>query len=336
MNKNQIIILIIGLGVLIGLSVFLYTSNESNSLETGIQDNIKTTNSTSSEKIMTTDGIKHTVPLEEIMSGGPPKDGIPSIDDPKFVSAENVDYLDQDSPGISVSLDGVNKFYPYSILVWHEIVNDKINGRRILVTYCPLCRSGVVYDPVVQVERVEFGTSGKLWQSNLVMYDRKTDSLWSQILGEAIKGKLAGEKLEKIPSEITKFGEWKQEFSKGKVLSQDTGFSRDYNGTPYGNYHKTESTMFPTKSDDARLNKKELVIGIVVDGKARAYHPPAIKQVGKVTEEFQGKTIVAEYNKNLESVRIYEQTEAGKTRLPTISSYWFSWSAAYPNTKLYK
>ncbi|MFB6181482.1 MAG: DUF3179 domain-containing protein [Candidatus Magasanikbacteria bacterium] len=292
--------------------------------------------SMTSTKVMKTNGAKHTVPLGEIMDGGPPKDGIPSIDSPKFVLAKNVDYLKDDTPGIAVSVDGVDKFYPYSILVWHEIVNDKINGQRILVTYCPLCRSGVVYDPKVKGERVEFGTSGKLWQSNLVMYDRKTDSLWSQVLGQSIKGEMAGKSLEKIPSTITTFGDWKEQYPNGKVLSEETGFSRDYDDSPYGKYHQTEATYFPTKSKDDRLDKKELIIGVVINGKAKAYQPPAVKKKGRVEDEFQGTTIVAEYDDSLNSLKLFKKEEGKLKRLPTISAYWFSWTAAYPNTKLYK
>lgn len=288
------------------------------------------------KEVKVTDGTKHTVPLDEIMSGGPPKDGIPSIDNPKFVLAQKVDYLDQDTPGIAVSIEGVDKFYPYSILVWHEVVNDTIDGDRILVTYCPLCRSGVVYNPVVKEEEVEFGVSGKLWQSNLVMYDRKTDSLWSQVLGKSIKGEMAGTKLEKIPSDITTFGKWKQKNPESKVLSTDTGFNRDYNDTPYGDYHSTEATYFPTKSNDGRLDKKELILGIVINDKAKAYYPPAIKEKGRVTDNFADKTIVVKYNKELDSVNIFEKKKGNLKKIPSVSAYWFSWTSVHPDTRLYK
>lgn len=332
MNKNIAIITTLVLISLISGGVFLNykkNSNNNNKMQTSKKTETK-------EGVKITDGVKHTVPLDEIMSGGPPKDGIPSIDNPKFVATQEADFLSEDTPGIAVSFKGVDRFYPYSILVWHEIVNDKIDGDRILVTYCPLCRSGVVYDPVVEGEEVEFGVSGRLWQSNLVMYDRKTDSLWSQVLGESIKGEMAGTDLEKIPSTITKFGNWKQEHPQGQVLSEDTGFNRDYNDSPYGNYHQTETTYFPTKSKDERLDKKELIIGIVINGKAKAYYPPAVKEKGEVTDEFQNKTIVAKYDKQLDSVKLFERKDGKLERLPTTSAYWFSWSSAYPDTELYK
>ena len=156
--------------------------------------------------IMITDGVKHSVPFDEILGGGPPKDGIPSIDKPKFISiAEANKFLEDNEPGIALDIDGVQRFYAFQILVWHEIVNDTIGGKRILVTYCPLCLSGIVFDPVVGGERVEFGTSGKLWNSNLVMYDRKTDSSWSQILGEAIVGNMTGTRLAVLSSDMMRY-----------------------------------------------------------------------------------------------------------------------------------
>ena len=149
------------------------------------------------KEIMITNGVKHSVPLDAVIGGGPSKDGIPPIDHPKFISVgEASKQLSDAEPGIALEIGNVSRFYPFQILVWHEIVNDTINGKRVLVTYCPLCLSGIVFDPLVNGERVEFGTSSKLWNSNLVMYDRKTDSLWSQIFSEAILEEMTGIRLE--------------------------------------------------------------------------------------------------------------------------------------------
>lgn len=333
MNNKKLIIPLVIVVILI-LGVFYYQ----NQMQTQPKDNKTKTpaSSVNTDEIKITNGRKHTVPLDEIKSGGPPKDGIPSIDNPKFVSADETDFLTDDSQGISVSIDGVNRFYPYKILVWHEIVNDKINGERILVTYCPLCRSGVVYAPEVKDEKVEFGTSGKLWQSNLVMYDRKTDSLWSQILGEAIAGEMAGTELEKLNSNIIRFGNWKKEHPNGEILSKDTGYSRNYDRDPYGNYYNTNKTLFSTKHSDERLDKKDLILGIKIDGKVKAYYPPAIEEKDAIEDEFQGQKIIAEFDEDTEVVKLYTKEDGEKVRLPTISSYWFSWVAAHPDTELYK
>lgn len=282
-----------------------------------------------------TGGVRASVPPDEIISGGPPQDGIPSIDKPKFVSAEKAILLSDSDLGIAFERDGVKRFYPFSILVWHEIVNDTIKGNRILVTYCPLCLSGVVFDPLVDGGRVEFGTSGKLWNSNLVMYDRKTESLWSQILGEAIMGRMTGARLTVLPSDVMRFGDWKKSNPTGEVLSRDTGLSRDYGRDPYGDYYSTPGTYFPVKRKDTRLSEKAHIIGFVKDGKAKAYAIDAIKKSESVQDTFAGMFIIAKAEAD-GSVRLYEKTNDGLKQLGTTYSFWFSWAAAHPSTELYK
>lgn len=290
-------------------------------------------------EILVTDGVRHTIPLEEIVSGGPPKDGIPSIDDPKFVPASEADkWLQDNEPGIAVSLNGINRFYPYQILVWHEIVNDTIKGQRILVTYCPLCLTGLVFDPLVKGERVEFGTSGKLWRSNLVMYDRKTDSLWSQILGEAVVGEMAGFRLKVIPSDQMLYGNWKKAFPQGEVLSRDTGAIRFYGSNPYGDYFSvTNLSLSLVKPTDTRLPNDALVFGIVVGKKAKAYYVEAIKKKGEVKDSLAGETFVLRYDRKLDVVRVYKKLPDGnEKRVNPFSAFWFAWAAVHPQTELYK
>ena len=297
------------------------------------------------KEIMITDGVRHSVPLSEIIGGGPPKDGIPSIDDPKFVSIADADFINNEEPGLAISLNGVDRFYPFQILVWHEIVNDtfpaplEVGGdQRVLVTYCPLCLSGIVFDPVVDGERVEFGTSGQLWNSNLVMYDRKTDSLWSQILGEAILGEQTGTELKILSSDQIRFGEWKSLHPDGKVLSRDTGATRFYGSDPYGNYYTdNDSVFFPVSNRDSRLENKDFVLGIVVGDKAKAYLPEAVKKVGKLEDNFAGKTFVVEYVEDIDAVRIFEKMADGTLeRVNPFPNFWFSWVAAHPETELFK
>lgn len=290
------------------------------------------------KEIMITNGVKHSVPLDSILGGGPPKDGIPSIDHPKFISiGEASKQLSDTEPGLALEIDGVGRFYPFQILVWHEIVNDTIGDKRVLVTYCPLCLSGIVFDPLVDGEQVEFGTSGKLWNSNLVMYDRKTESLWSQILGEAIVGEKTGTRLEVLPSDQIRFGDWKKLHPNGEVLSQDTGSKRFYGQDPYGDYYTKPGTFFPVDKKDSRLPEKEFVLGIVINGKAKAYWPEAVKKVGEVEDTFQGKTIIAEYEKEIDAIRLYERNADGtRERINPFGAFWFSWVAAHPDTELYK
>ena len=290
------------------------------------------------KEIMVTDGTKHSVQLDEILGGGQPKDGIPSIDNPKFVSiAEAEKFLNDDEPGLTLDIDSTARFYPFQILVWHEIVNDIVGGQRVLITYCPLCLSGIVFDPVVQDERVEFGTSGKLWNSNLVMYDRKTDSLWSQILGEAIVGKLTGTQLKVLSSDMTRFGEFKKLHLQGTVLSRDTETTRFYGQDPYGDYYTTTGTYFPVGKKDNRLGDKDFVLGIVVNGKAKAYWPEAVKKAGEVSDRFEGKDIIARYEKDIDAVRLFEKKADGTVeRINQFGAFWFSWAATHPDTEVLK
>ena len=290
------------------------------------------------ETVKTNAGVKHIVPLELIVSGGPPKDGIPSIDNPKFIDAKDAtSFLSDTDPGVAVSLHGIDRFYPFQILVWHEIVNDTFSNQRVLVTYCPLCYTAIVFDPLVQNERVEFGVSGKLYESNLVMYDRKTNSYWSQILGQAIVGEMAGQMLEVLPSDVTTFGEWKKKFTNGQVLSRDTGAKLFYGRDPYGDYYSNDEVFFRVSAEDERLEKKDFILGIVVNGKTKAYYPPTIKERGEIVDIFEGKTVVAKYDADLDAVQIFEKTEEGELkRINPFGSFWFSWVAVHPGTELYK
>ncbi len=293
----------------------------------------------SERKIFVTNGIKHSVPLDEILSGGPPKDGIPSIDHPKFISTKEADkYLKDTEPGLAFSRGRIQRFYPYQILVWHEIVNDIVEGQRILVTYCPLCLSGFVFDPVVRGERVEFGTSGKLWKSNLVMYDRKTDSLWSQILGEAIVGEMTGTKLKLLESDLLRYGDWKKKNLDGEVLSRDTGATRFYGSNPYGDYFKpTDFAKQLAGSRDNRLPPDAFIFGILINNKPKAYFVEAIKQKGEVEDEFQGVKILLLHEKDLDIVRVFKKLPDGSLeRINPFSAFWFSWSATHPDTELFK
>lgn len=295
-------------------------------------------NAMTDRSIRKTDDTKHSIPLDEIVGGGPPKDGIPSIDRPQFVGvADAGSFVDDTEPGLVYEANQISRFYPFQILVWHEIVNDTVDGQRILISYCPLCRSGIVFDPVVSGQRVEFGTSGKLWNSNLLMYDRTTDSLWSQILGEAVVGAMTGTKLTVLPSDITTYGAWKAANPAGQVLSRDTGTRRDYGRDPYGDYYTTTGTYFPVKSTDTRLGEKEMVFGLELDGKTKAYPLEVIKRAGRIEDQFVGRTIVGEYDSGSDTVRLFEKKSDGQLeRLAPFTSFWFSWAASHPGTEVYQ
>jgi hypothetical protein len=231
-------------------------------------------------KISLSQEIKHTVPLDKIVSGGPPKDGIPSIDSPKFQSVKKADEILHDSEFVlGLNINGDIRAYPLQILVWHEIVNDMVGGKPVAVTYCPLCFTNQVFNRTLSDGNVvEFGTSGKLYNSNLVMYDRKSNSLWSQALGEGIVGDYSGLKLEKIPFDIAYWKEWKELYPESKVLSRDTGSVRPYGADPYGDYYTNDLILFPVANDDKRLGLKEIVIGLENKNQFKAYKLPDIEE----------------------------------------------------------
>jgi hypothetical protein len=217
------------------------------------------------------------VPLDQIVSGGPPPDGIPSIDDPKFISIQEADkYLEDSELVLGLNINGDVRAYPLQILVWHEIVNDKVGGVPVAVTYCPLCFTNQVFNSTIVDDKgkaviLEFGTSGKLYNSNLVMYDRATKSLWSQAMAQGIVGKYSGVKLERIPFDVVYWKEWKQLYPESKVLSRDTGSTRPYGADPYGDYYTNGDVLFPVSNKDDRLGLKEIVVGFENNGQYKAY-----------------------------------------------------------------
>jgi len=285
-------------------------------------------------EVFITDGTKHSIPLDEILSGGPGKNGIPSIDNPVFILAKESSFLNDTDPGVGLVVKGESRFYPYRILVWHEIVNDTIQGEPVLVTYCPLCATGIVFERVVAGVEQEFGVSGRLWRSNLLMYNRaddeKNESLWSQVLGEAVLGVNTGEKLAIVPSDIIRWADWKKLHPNTKVLSADTGATRDYGRDPYEDYYTSESVSFGASFNDTRLHPKALVVGIEISGKYKAYSIEALK-VGETRDTFEGKDVVV----NKDSAGRITVTASGD-RVPHIPSFWFSWLAVHPETELFK
>ena len=188
-----------------------------------------------------TDFTRCTIDLGEIRSGGPPKDGIPSLDMPDFIPLSEADYEPQ-APLISVAFDGEARAYPLSILIWHEIVNDQIGQMSFSVTYCPLCNTPVVFDRDHGNQTLDFGTTGQLRHSDLVMYDRQTESWWQQYNGEAIASALAGQALTILPSRLESFAEFSERHPSGMILDIPSDHQRPYGITPYNGY---DSSRYP-------------------------------------------------------------------------------------------
>ena len=220
-----------------------------------------------------TDFSIHSVPLEEMIEGGPGKDGIQSIDEPEFeIISEALKWLNTNEPVIAFSVDGKAKAYPLQILMYHEIVNDQLSDKKIAVTYCPLCNAAMVFSRTYPEGNFDFGTTGKVYTSNLVMYDRQSETWWLQFTGEAVVGKHTGKSLELLPSQIVSFEHYKNAYPDGLVLSRNTGFEKKYGVNPYAHY---DSRLLPIgwfyrKPFDDRLPAMERVLGIAASNEAMA------------------------------------------------------------------
>jgi len=213
-----------------------------------------------------TDFSRHNVPLSEFASGGPGRDGIPPIDKPKFVSQESADeWLADNEPVLVVELGGQARAYPIQILMWHEVVNDELAGRPIAVTFCPLCNSSLVFDRRLDGRELTFGTTGNLRNSDLVMWDRQTESWWQQLTGEAVVGELTDKRLRALASQTLSFKDFRESLPSGDVLSRDTGFERNYGDNPYEGYDTPDQQPFLFEGEtDERLAAKERVAAVFI------------------------------------------------------------------------
>lgn len=244
----------------------------------------------------TTDFSKHTVPLDEIVSAGPPKDGIPAIDHPRFVTVGEADrWLGKREPIVVVRLGEVARAYPLQILIWHEIINDIVGSTPVAVTYCPLCNTALAFDRRLDGRVLDFGTTGRLRHSDLVMYDRQTESWWQQATGESIVGSYAGHELTFIPAPLVSWETFKRECPDGRVLSRETGYDRSYGRNPYVGYdHRNGGPWkrFLPNSTDGRLPAMERVVAVTLAGSDVAYSFAALERTRVVNDEVAGRSIV--------------------------------------------
>ncbi len=274
------------------------------------------------------------IPVAEIKDGGPPRDGIPSIDGPEFIRASQAN-IENDARILGVYHEGIAKAYPINILNFHEIVNDQFKDHPVVITYCPLCGSGIAFDAMIDGARKTFGVSGLLYNSDVLLYDRETETLWSQLMNEAVAGDLKGKKLDKIATANTTWAKWKATHPKTLLLSEKTGFNRDYTRNPYPGYAASAKTYFEVAEMDDSFHPKEMVVGLEVDGKHKAYpfselekHPHSV-----VEDVFQGRKLSVEFDKASQSAEIKD--EKGNI-IPTIMNFWFAWSAFNPDTEVFR
>ncbi|MGF1586587.1 MAG: DUF3179 domain-containing protein [Bacteroidales bacterium] len=209
----------------------------------------------------------------EIFDGGPGKDGIPALTNPQFVNSDDhrSGYLGEADLVLGFVSNGIARAYPHNILDWHEIVNDSYDDINLAVIYCPLTGTGIGWDLEIMGNLTTFGVSGLLYNSNILPYDRETDSNWSQMLLKAVNGELKGTPAVTFNLVETRWDTWKSMYPETLVLSGDTGHNRNYSRYPYGSYKTSNSLIFPVTNEDGRLHKKERVLGILINDEAKAY-----------------------------------------------------------------
>ncbi len=274
------------------------------------------------------------IPLNEIKDGGPPKDGIPSIDAAKFLKATEA-VLDQNDRILGVYINGIAKAYPINILNYHEIVNDHFGDRPVVITYCPLCGSGIAFDALVKGKPKTFGVSGLLYNSDVLLYDRETESLWSQLKYQAVAGPLVGESLKMLNTANTTWKSWKEKYPNTLVLSEETGFKRDYSRNPYPGYEDSPGIYFSVSYQDTRFHPKETVIGVEINEKFKAYAFSELEKLkGKdLNDSFQGKKLTIKYKPSSKSAEIFD---AEGNPIPAVTNFWFAWFAFHPDTEVYQ
>jgi hypothetical protein len=265
-----------------------------------------------------TDTSKSSIDLSLVLNGGPGKDGIPALTNPAFESIEK-SKINNSEEGVLVVINDEYKFYPYNILVWHEIVNDTVGETPVAVTFCPLCGSAIVFDRNVKGNVLEFGVSGFLYESNMLMYDRGTESFWSQTLGESVIGEFLGTKLDILPMRVLMFEKVKSLYPQAQILGVNTGHARDYSRYPYGSYETNSDIYFPVSESTNEYHPKEMMYVVPVEKKYVAI--PIRLAINKSKMKVTNKTIV--FTDNDDGAKVEDENG---NELPGYYEMWFSWN----------
>lgn len=273
---------------------------------------------------------KRSIDLSELSQGCPKVDCIPSIDKPTFDSIDKITFIHDNDVMMIVDFNGVQKAYPRKIMQTHEIVNDYFNGKPVVMTYCPLCGTSVAFIPILDGERVEFGVSGVLHNSDLVMYDRKTASLWGQITGRAIVGSKTGQRLKMISAGLLSWKETKAQYPNAQVLLPPTKELNAYKDFHYQKYTQSEKLVFPVAVEDARLAAKQFVYGIEIDDKFIAFEEKYLKKRSPMVESFGKRTLKVTFEKG----KVTAIDKKTGDDFSVLRVYWFAWYAFHPTTQL--
>ncbi|MBT4446040.1 DUF3179 domain-containing protein [archaeon] len=292
----------------------------------------------------TDDGTAYLVNPDDIFSGGPTKGGIgvdrgiPALSDENihFVDVFEADeWIDEDELVLALHYKGEKRVYPLQILVWHEIANDVVAGIPLAITYCPLCGSGIAYERTLTIDGesvvAEFGTSGKLYNSNLVMYDDLTDTYWQQIDGKAIVGDLVGQELTDISIDTVVWRDYKLAHTDAEVLSQDTGMDRNYGNDPYGSYYESSLLFFPVDNEDDSIHPKTVTFGVYVEGVYKAYLEDDLILDNSITDTIGSTTLTIERD----SVGLVSITDQDGNEVVKERDFFFAWYAFHPETLVY-
>jgi hypothetical protein len=315
-------------------------------------------------------GVPYTIRLDQIAWGGVRVDGIPALSNLNLLDASQAIYLTDDEPVFGIELNGDARAYPLRIMDWHEMLNDVIGGMPVSLAYCTLCGSAILFDAKVGDTVFTFGSSGLLYESNKLMYDHQTRSLWATLHGTPVVGQLVskGIQLKRLPVVRTSWKMWKASHPETKVLSLETGYKRDYTpGAAYGKYFESDETMFPVSRRNSSLEAKEWVFGIVVNGKPKAYPLKFLRERPVVNDTVGGAAIIILSDAERLTVRVYERGERrfmrqegltlfddmnqswhiteeyleqpdSSKRLARLSghlAFWFGWYAFFPHTEVF-
>ncbi len=274
------------------------------------------------------------VPIDEIVAGGAEKDGIPSIDFPQYINAGEARFLRGRERVLGIAFNGISRAYPIKILNYHEIVNDVIGDTPVVITFCPLCGSGMAFFAKHKDQRLIFGVAGLLYNNDVLLYDRPSESLWSQIMSEAITGPMRGARLIALPVSHTTWRDWRERHPDSQVLSDDTGFSWDYDVDHYPDYARSGRVFFPLSAQSGEYRRKEMVMGLAIDGQFKAYPFRELKRgPQQFSDQFAGRRFDIQYDHRNRTARAVDEQGA---EVATVLAYWFAWYAFHPDTEIYK
>jgi len=290
-----------------------------------------------------TDFNQSTIDFSEVISGGPPKDGIPAIDDPQFEPVSKVGDLGAQEPVIMLSMNGETKAYPLRIMMWHEIANDEIGGVPVTVTYCPLCNSAVVFDRRVNGKVLDFGVSGKLRHSDMIMYDRQTESWWQQFVGRGIVGDMTGVELKRLPARVIPFSAFKHSYPDGKVLVPSNPNARRYGENPYVKYDSAESPFLYRGRYDGPGQPLSYVVAVDKD----AWLLEDLRKAGVIEhgdlrlrwQEGMNSALDSssiEQGRDIGFVTVQKKTASGYEDMPYDTTFAFAFKAFHPDGIIYE